>query len=52
VPLLLCSKYCRTDGVREFSEKAFLAGGLGRIRAKDIMPLAMANALKLTKFGA
>jgi 2,3-bisphosphoglycerate-independent phosphoglycerate mutase len=52
VPLLLCSKYCRTDSVREFSEKAFLAGGLGRIRAKDIMPLAMANALKLTKFGA
>jgi 2,3-bisphosphoglycerate-independent phosphoglycerate mutase len=52
VPVLLCSKYCRTDGVKEFSEKAFLTGGLGRIFATQIMPLAMANALKLTKFGA
>jgi 2,3-bisphosphoglycerate-independent phosphoglycerate mutase len=52
VPVLLCSRYCRTDSVREFSEAAFLAGGLGRIAATQIMPLAMANALKLTKFGA
>jgi 2,3-bisphosphoglycerate-independent phosphoglycerate mutase len=52
VPVLICAKYCRTDGVKEFSETAFLAGGLGRISATDIMPLAMANARKLTKFGA
>jgi 2,3-bisphosphoglycerate-independent phosphoglycerate mutase len=52
VPVLLCSKYCRTDAVTEFSEKACLAGGLGRIHATEIMPLALANALKLTKFGA
>ncbi len=52
VPILLCSAYCRTDAVRSFSESAFIAGGLGRIRSTDIMPLAMANALKLTKFGA
>jgi 2,3-bisphosphoglycerate-independent phosphoglycerate mutase len=52
VPVLLCSKYCRTDSVKEFSEKAFITGGLGRIHATQIMPLAMANALKLTKFGA
>ncbi len=52
VPVVICSKYCRTDGVKEFSEKALLAGGLGRIRATEIMPLALANALKLTKFGA
>jgi 2,3-bisphosphoglycerate-independent phosphoglycerate mutase len=52
VPVLICSKYCRTDDVKEFSEKAFLAGGLARIHATHIMPLAMANALKLTKFGA
>jgi 2,3-bisphosphoglycerate-independent phosphoglycerate mutase len=52
VPVLLCSKYCRPDDVKEFSEKAFLNGGLGRIKAMQIMPLAMANALKLTKFGA
>lgn len=52
VPVLLCSEYCRTDVVTEFSESAFLTGGLGRIYSTDIMPLAMANAQKLTKFGA
>jgi 2,3-bisphosphoglycerate-independent phosphoglycerate mutase len=52
VPVVICSKYCRTDKVKEFSEAAFLNGGLGRIHATDIMPLAMANARKLTKFGA
>jgi 2,3-bisphosphoglycerate-independent phosphoglycerate mutase len=52
VPVLLCAKYCRPDGVQSFSELAFLTGGLGRLDATQIMPLAMANALKLTKFGA
>jgi 2,3-bisphosphoglycerate-independent phosphoglycerate mutase len=52
VPVVICARYCRTDSVTEFSEKACLAGGLGRINAIHIMPLAMANALKLTKFGA
>jgi 2,3-bisphosphoglycerate-independent phosphoglycerate mutase len=52
VPVVICGKYCRTDKVKEFSEAAFLAGGLGRIHATDIMPLALANARKLTKFGA
>ena len=52
VPLLLHSKYCRPDGVKQFSESACLAGGLGQLKAVDIMPLAMANALKLEKFGA
>ena len=52
VPLLLHSQYCRPDNAQAFSESACLSGGLGRIPATDIMPLAMANALKLTKFGA
>jgi 2,3-bisphosphoglycerate-independent phosphoglycerate mutase len=52
VPVLLYSRYCRPDGVNRFSESACNAGGLGRIAAADIMPLAMANALKLDKFGA
>ncbi len=52
VPVLISSKYCRTDIVKEFSETACLAGGLGRIPSMQIMPLAMANAQKLTKFGA
>jgi len=52
VPIVLYSKYCRTDGVSQFSESACLSGGLGRFPATQIMPLAMANALKLSKFGA
>ncbi|MBE0481227.1 MAG: 2,3-bisphosphoglycerate-independent phosphoglycerate mutase [Dehalococcoidia bacterium] len=52
VPVLLSSPYCRPDTVKEFSEEACLAGGLGRLPAVEIMPLAMAHALKLEKFGA
>jgi 2,3-bisphosphoglycerate-independent phosphoglycerate mutase len=52
VPVLICAKYCRTDAVTSFSESAFITGGLGRIQSTQIMPLAMANAQKLTKFGA
>ncbi len=52
VPILLYSKWCRPDRVGEFSESACVCGGLGRFPATQIMPLAMANALKLNKFGA
>jgi 2,3-bisphosphoglycerate-independent phosphoglycerate mutase len=52
VPFMLKSKWCRPDNVAEFSERACLAGGMGRFPATEIMPLAMANALKLDKFGA
>jgi 2,3-bisphosphoglycerate-independent phosphoglycerate mutase len=52
VPVLLYSKYCRPDGVNRFTESACNLGVLGRILATNIMPLAMANALKLEKFGA
>ncbi len=52
VPFMLRSKWCRRDKVSTFSEEACLTGGLGRFPATEIMPLAMANALKLEKFGA
>jgi 2,3-bisphosphoglycerate-independent phosphoglycerate mutase len=52
VPFMLKSKWCRPDNVPEFSEQACLAGGMGRFPATEIMSLAMANALKLDKFGA
>jgi 2,3-bisphosphoglycerate-independent phosphoglycerate mutase len=52
VPLLLYSRHCRSDAASEFSERACASGALGRIPATDIMPLAMANALRLTKYGA
>jgi 2,3-bisphosphoglycerate-independent phosphoglycerate mutase len=52
VPLLLSARWCRPDRVSEFSESACISGGLGRFPAVEIMPLAMAHALKLNKFGA
>ena len=52
VPVLLNSRWCRPDRVSEFAESACASGGLGRFPATQVMPLAMAHALKLTKFGA
>jgi len=52
VPTLLYSLYCRPDDVLKFSERTCLHGGLGVFPATDLMPLALANALRLTKFGA
>jgi 2,3-bisphosphoglycerate-independent phosphoglycerate mutase len=52
VPIFLYSKWCRPDRASEFSESACLCGGLGHFPATRIMSLAMAHALKLTKFGA
>jgi 2,3-bisphosphoglycerate-independent phosphoglycerate mutase len=52
VPFLLHSKWCRHDSVQEFSESACSRGALGVFPATDIVPLALANALKLEKYGA
>ncbi|MFQ5925715.1 MAG: phosphoglycerate mutase, partial [Dehalococcoidia bacterium] len=52
LPFLLRSQWCRRDRVEEFSERACSLGALGRFPATDVMPLALANALKLGKFGA
>jgi 2,3-bisphosphoglycerate-independent phosphoglycerate mutase len=53
VPVLLWSQQCRPDGVSSFGERACLTGGLGpRIPAVELMPLALANAFRLKKFGA
>lgn len=51
-PFMLFSKYIRVDEVEQFNEKECVKGGLGRFPAVDILPLMMANALKLRKFGA
>jgi len=53
VPALLYSKYCRPDKVNNFGESACITGGLGpRFPAVDLIPLALANAKHLEKFGA
>ena len=52
VPILFSAKYIRSDDVTEFGERPCMHGGLGHIRHVDIIPLMMANALRLVKFGA
>ena len=52
VPFLLHSAYSGADGVAEFSEQSCARGSLGRFPAHQALLLAMANALKLSKFGA
>ncbi len=52
VPTLLVADTCRPDGCRQFGEKAALCGGLGHFEAMYLMPLALAHAGRLGKFGA
>jgi 2,3-bisphosphoglycerate-independent phosphoglycerate mutase len=52
VPVVLTGRYCRPDPVTEFNETACIVGGLGRLPACHLMLLAMANAMKLEKYGA
>ena len=52
VPTLLVADNCRPDGCTSFGERAALAGGLGQFEAIHLMPLALANAGRLGKFGA
>jgi len=52
VPLLIYSKWCRPGDLMDFSERSCLRGSLGHVDATDVLPLAMAHAQKLNKFGA
>ena len=52
VPTLLYSRFVRADGIAEFGECACARGSLGRLRAKELMPIALSNAQRLAKFGA
>jgi 2,3-bisphosphoglycerate-independent phosphoglycerate mutase len=52
VPTLLWSSTCRPDAVVEFGETYCLRGGLGQFRAMYLLPLALAHAGRLGKYGA
>ncbi len=52
VPILLTSRWIRPDRVERFNERECLYGGLGRFPATYLMPLALAHALRLKKYGA
>lgn len=52
VPLLLYSRVVRPDGLSEFGERSCQKGSLGTIPATHLMPIALANAGRLGKYGA
>jgi 2,3-bisphosphoglycerate-independent phosphoglycerate mutase len=52
LPVLFHADNILADAVSEFGERPCMSGGLGHIRHVDLMPLAMAHADKLTKYGA
>ncbi len=52
VPVILVGAYAAADAVERFAERACAAGSLGTLPAHHLMPLAMASALRFTKFGA
>jgi 2,3-bisphosphoglycerate-independent phosphoglycerate mutase len=52
VPVLLAARTCRRDAATRFGENDCLHGGLGQIEAKYLLPLALAHAGRLGKYGA
>jgi 2,3-bisphosphoglycerate-independent phosphoglycerate mutase len=52
VPVLLVADTCRPDGLIAFNEKQAIHGGLGHFAGVYLMPLALAHAERLAKFGA
>jgi 2,3-bisphosphoglycerate-independent phosphoglycerate mutase len=52
VPVVVAGAYAAADSVEQFSERACAGGSLGTFPAHQLMPLLLANALRLTKFGA
>lgn len=52
VPALLYGKYVREDGIAEFGERACARGSLGVLPATDFLPLLLANAGRVAKYGA
>ena len=52
VPVLIYGEYVRPDGIAEFGERACMRGSLGVIPATHVIPIALANAGRLSKYGA
>jgi 2,3-bisphosphoglycerate-independent phosphoglycerate mutase len=52
VPVVLAARTCRPDAATRFGEDQCLRGGLGQIEAKYLLPLALAHAGRLAKYGA
>ena len=52
VPALLYGEHVREDNIAEFGERACARGSLGIMPAPDFLPLLLANAGRIAKYGA
>jgi len=52
VPTLLWGPHVGRDAVERFGERACATGMLGHLRTQDLMPLMLASAGRLEKYGA
>ena len=52
VPVMVYGPGVRVDPVAAFDETAVMAGGLGRIRGMDLVPILMSASNRAEKFGA
>jgi 2,3-bisphosphoglycerate-independent phosphoglycerate mutase len=52
VPICIAAETARVDACQTFNETSFLTGGLGRIHSTDVVPLLLAHAERLQKYGA
>jgi len=52
VPALVLSAWAGADRAPRFHEKAARVGSLGTLASKDLMPILLANAGRLDKYGA
>jgi len=52
LPVLLWGDHLRPDAVQQFGERPCMAGGLGHMMHRDLIPLMMAHAGRLAKYGA
>jgi 2,3-bisphosphoglycerate-independent phosphoglycerate mutase len=52
VPVLVRGPRCGRDAVERFGERWCLGGGLGRRPARELLPILMANAGRIAKYGA
>jgi 2,3-bisphosphoglycerate-independent phosphoglycerate mutase len=50
--VLVHGSRCGRDEVERFGERWCLRGGLGRRPARELLPILMANAGRLAKYGA
>jgi 2,3-bisphosphoglycerate-independent phosphoglycerate mutase len=52
VPVIIYGANVRPDGIGEFGERACARGSLGVLPATHLLPLALANAGRISKYGA